>query len=266
MTLLHVVPHTLPIRARRRAEKEARTALASEAAHVARSLRADVSIAHEVCVGAPAAEIVDRAARLQADLVVMGRGAGRPLRDSLLGSTAERVLRHARMPVLAVRLPVRTPYRRPALGIELDDAAAPVLAMLFRVIPPPRPPVAIIHAHDAPYLGMVYAGLSADEIEEEEHRHRQRVAPRIAEIVGRALRAQKRDRGAVPPIETYIRSGDPRHVIETAVKKLGTDLLLLGTHGYSGVAHLFLGTVAGDVLREVRCDVLVVPPGQRTSG
>lgn len=34
---------------------------------------------------------------------------------------------------------------------------------------------------------------------------------------------------------------------------------MLGTHGYSGVAHVLLGTVAGDVLREVACDVLVVP-------
>jgi nucleotide-binding universal stress UspA family protein len=49
-------------------------------------------------------------------------------------------------------------------------------------------------------------------------------------------------------------------VISKAVKKADTDLLVLGTHGYSGVAHMFLGSVAGDVLRDVTCDVLVVPP------
>jgi hypothetical protein len=38
------------------------------------------------------------------------------------------------------------------------------------------------------------------------------------------------------------------------------DLLLLGTHGRAGLAHALLGTVAGDVLRDVQCDVLVVPP------
>jgi nucleotide-binding universal stress UspA family protein len=48
-------------------------------------------------------------------------------------------------------------------------------------------------------------------------------------------------------------------VVERAVKKADSDLLVLGTHGYSGVAHAFLGTVAGDVLRAVACDVLVVP-------
>lgn len=30
--------------------------------------------------------------------------------------------------------------------------------------------------------------------------------------------------------------------------------------GYGAVARVFLGTVAGDVLRDVPCDVLVVPP------
>lgn len=48
-------------------------------------------------------------------------------------------------------------------------------------------------------------------------------------------------------------------MIEKVVKKADTDLLVLGTHGYSRVAHVLLGTVAGDVLREVACDVLVVP-------
>jgi nucleotide-binding universal stress UspA family protein len=59
--------------------------------------------------------------------------------------------------------------------------------------------------------------------------------------------------------------GSPRLVIEKAVKKADTDLLVLGTHGYASVAYLFFGTVAGDVLREVSCDVLIVPPRPRAS-
>jgi nucleotide-binding universal stress UspA family protein len=57
-----------------------------------------------------------------------------------------------------------------------------------------------------------------------------------------------------------VRYGSARTVIEKAVKQKECDLLVLGTHGFSGVAHVFLGTVAGDVLRQVACDVLVAPP------
>lgn len=151
ITLLHVIPKALPALTRRRAEKDARTALAPETAFLSKALRSDISIEHEVSVGAPAAEIAERAARLKADLIVLGRGVGRPVRDSFLGSTAERVIRQTRMPVLPVRSTVRGPYRRPTLGLDVDAAAEPLLAMLFRVIAPPRPRVTIVHAHDAPY-------------------------------------------------------------------------------------------------------------------
>jgi nucleotide-binding universal stress UspA family protein len=262
VTLLHVVPGSLPSRARRQAEKQAKAALARQAAHAAKAAGPGVSIEHSVSVGAPAAEIARRAARLKADLVVMGRGVGRPVRDAFLGSTAERVIRQARTPVLVIRLPARARYQRPAVALDIDRAMEPVLAMLFRVIVPPPPRITIVHAHDAPYLAMAYADLSADELAQQEQRYRRTVIPRIAQAFTRALHAQDGHPGDVRGFKTSIRYGDPRSVIKAAVKKLDADLLLLGTHAYSGVAHMFLGTVAGDVLRDVRCDVLVVPPRQ----
>jgi len=55
-----------------------------------------------LAIGSPAEEILKVARRQRADLVVLGtRGMGRAAR-LLLGSTADAVLRHARLPVLAV--------------------------------------------------------------------------------------------------------------------------------------------------------------------
>ena len=48
--------------------------------------------------------------------------------------------------------------------------------------------------------------------------------------------------------------------VSDVISKAETDLLVLGTRGYSGAAYAFLGTVSGDLLREAKCDVLVVPP------
>ena len=67
------------------------------------------------------------------------------------------------------------------------------------------------------------------------------------------------DRGLAPStINTHF--VNVRSVIKAAVKRIDADLLLLGTHAYAGMSRAFLGTVAGDVLRNVSCDVLVVPP------
>jgi hypothetical protein len=55
-----------------------------------------------------------------------------------LSPLSDRVVRRAfsLTPVLVVRSPARGPCRHPALGLDLDHAAAPLLSALFRVIPP----------------------------------------------------------------------------------------------------------------------------------
>lgn len=52
--------------------------------------------------GAPSAEIADCARREQADLIVMATSSRSGLKDVLLGSTAERVLRRAGCPVMTI--------------------------------------------------------------------------------------------------------------------------------------------------------------------
>ena len=42
-------------------------------------------------------------------------------------------------------------------------------------------------------------------------------------------------------------------------ERLGTDLLVMGTHGRSGLERLFLGSTAEQVLRKARCPVMTVP-------
>lgn len=260
LTLLHVVPKSLPPRAQRRAEADAKKALAAEATSLARSLPKGVNIELIVKVGTPAVEIAKRAATPKAELIVMGRGGGRALRDVFLGSTAERVIRRGQLPVLVVRLPLRGPFRRPALALDLDRAAHGILELLLRVIPPPRPSVEIIHAYDIPYRGMIYPSLSEDDAEEYQEHYRGKALREIGKLLATSLAQAKVAPIDAPSWRTHVRYGSPRTVIEKAVKKGATDLLVLGTRGHSGVAHAFLGTVAGDVLREVACDVLVVPP------
>ena len=146
------------------------------------------------------------------------------------------------------------------LGLDLDEAAEAVLGMFFRVIPRPRPRVAIVHAHDLPTSEWPTPACRRSEMAEEERRLSTDGDRELAQVVARARHAQKRAADRVPEFKTYVRFGDPRSVLKAAARQLDTDLLVLGTHGHSGISQVFLGTVAGDILRDVRCDVLVVPP------
>lgn len=260
ITLLHVVPGGLPWSVQRSAERAAKEALTGEARHLAKSLARTVNVESVVTAGAAAAEIAACGQAAQAELIVMGRGGGRPVRDALLGSTAERVVRRSELPVLVVRLPARDAYRVPALALDLDDAADDVVAQLLRIVAPGRPMVTIIHAINDPYRGMVYSSLSEEQAADHKAQLHQEAAAQLAERVTASVVRMNVQPSDAPVWKTQIRHGPPRTMIEKAVKKAEADLLVLGTHAHTGVAYMLLGTVAGDVLRRVACDVLVVPP------
>jgi nucleotide-binding universal stress UspA family protein len=52
--------------------------------------------------------------------------------------------------------------------------------------------------------------------------------------------------------------GDPATVILETAANHGADLIVLGTHGRSGVGRLLMGSVAEKVLRKANCPVLIV--------
>ena len=265
ITLLHVISMDLPVRDRKRAEVAARKVLRAEAQELGRQLPRGVALQSVVAQGAAATEIARYATSVKAELVVMGRYGGSVLRDVFLGSTAERVIRRGQLPVLAVRLRARTPYRHPALALDIDQAANESVAMLLRIIPPKRPPVTVIHAFDVPHYGMLNPGMSTDDAEEYNDEYREKALHEIAALLRKALLRSKAGPDDAPIWKAHIRYGTPRLVIERTVRRTDTDLLVLGTRGRSGAAYIFLGTVAGDVLRNVACDVLVVPPRRQPS-
>ncbi|HYA23986.1 MAG TPA: universal stress protein [Terriglobales bacterium] len=64
----------------------------------------------------------------------------------------------------------------------------------------------------------------------------------------------------VPDAKTVIREGSPRPVIVEAAVELDCQMIVMGTHGRSGLAHLLLGSVAEYVVRNSKVPVLTVRP------
>ena len=105
--LLHVLD---PIYATGRFNAPRLRQLRREAVHDAKRRLANVArrnvngrLRHTMLNGTPYAEIVEMAVRINANMIVMGSRGRTGLGRFLVGSVAEKVIRHARCPVLIVR-------------------------------------------------------------------------------------------------------------------------------------------------------------------
>jgi nucleotide-binding universal stress UspA family protein len=204
-------------------------------------------------VGEAAEEvIVDYAAEHDVDLVVMGTHGRRGPAHFVRGSTAERVVRHAPCPVLtvgpraadpaegAVRLLLAPVDFSERAGAVIDYAAA--LAALYGAR------VDLLHAVEVPTLpdaygvGLVWPGWGP-EVEERSH----------AELMELARRLPPACRGAV-----HVEVGDPAAATLDACGRLGPDLIVMGTHGRTGLVRFALGSAAERVVQRAACPVLVV--------
>lgn len=63
--------------------------------------------------------------------------------------------------------------------------------------------------------------------------------------------------------KTLVRSGRTFHEITDAARTLKADLIIISTHGYSGLKHILLGSTTERVVRHAPCPVLVVRPSER---
>jgi nucleotide-binding universal stress UspA family protein len=75
---------------------------------------------------------------------------------------------------------------------------------------------------------------------------------------GLVEKAALRLRAAGISTTTRVFEGDPREVLVAAAADDGFDLLVVGSHGRTGLAKLLLGSVASHVVEHARCSVLVV--------
>ncbi|HEY4059107.1 MAG TPA: universal stress protein [Kofleriaceae bacterium] len=55
-----------------------------------------------------------------------------------------------------------------------------------------------------------------------------------------------------------LRTGDARDVINATAKEIGADLIVVGTHGRTGVSRVLLGSVAESIVRTAPCPVLTI--------
>jgi universal stress protein A len=60
------------------------------------------------------------------------------------------------------------------------------------------------------------------------------------------------------PAETCVRTGRPATEIVAAAREMDADLIIISTHGHTGLKHVLMGSTAENVVRHAPCPVLTV--------
>ncbi len=85
----------------------------------------------------------------------------------------------------------------------------------------------------------------------------------VTEILSKTQRAMNEARlkiigQGVPNVEVLMTEGAPFAEIVRVARELSIDLIIMGTHGRTGLRHALLGSVAEKVVRKAHCAVLTV--------
>ncbi len=210
-------------------------------------------------VGSAYAEIVRRAEAWRADLVLVGSHGHTGLTRVLLGSVAAKVARHAHCPVLVSR------QKRPGgvvlAATDLSDPSLPAVARAVAEATERGVALLVAHALDTGLVDYgieagAFFGSSAPSTTPEARKQSREV------LAGLLRDAAARFGGTG---EGLVLEGEAAGAIVRAAEERGADLLVVGTHGRTGLARLLMGSVAERVLERSPCSVLVVRQNQGAS-
>ena len=203
----------------------------------------------------PADEITSYARRHEIELIVMGtHGRGR-MAHLLLGSVAEKVARTAPCPVLTMRDNPVTPSvegLRILVPTDFSPCSDAALGCAKRMAAKLGGTVRLLHVIDNAGVGASYGS----ELFVPEPPGAQTERTREARIqLSRRILTDSRSRVTVTADVIH---GPVGTMIATYAGDAGFDLIVMGTRGRGGLAHLFMGSIAESVIRTARCPVLTV--------
>lgn len=216
-----------------------------------RAQQRGISTKTDVLQGEPYSTIIDYAESRDIDLIVMPTHGRRGLERFLLGSTTERVVRRAEVPVLTIRLDddvrVTYPYQTVLLPTDGSDCARGALETGANVAKADGATLQLLSVVDVTSFGAdVHIQMQVESFEE-----------RANDIIKEATEIAE-DTG-VESVAGSVELGTSIHrTILSYIEDTDADLVVVGTHGRTGFERYMLGSVTEKLVRTSPVPVLTV--------
>ncbi len=219
-----------------------------------RAKTAGQAVMARIEVGIPSQAVQMVAETTGADLLVVGTHGRTGLDHILIGSTAERVVRMAPCPVLAVKVEKggasaasTASIKRIVVPIDLSRCSLDALEYAVQFAKPLGASLTILHAMEPVAYGLDFSLSHAKEWRHQREYLEKRLTVLSACVNSHGVQA-----------EYALKPGLPADSIASYVTQQGYDLMIMGTHGRRGISHVLVGSIAGTMLRHAPCPVLTV--------
>jgi nucleotide-binding universal stress UspA family protein len=212
---------------------------------------ARLQVEYEVRVGKPFVELITAGKSWPADLIVVG-GSSRT-EEPFLGSTSERIVRKALIPVMVAKKLLSSEAKTFLVPTDFSACARKAAEEVLVLAKSFSAHVIFLHALD---LSHSYTVAYAHELG---------VSVPISPPLPEEIEPEWETFLAGLPLdkvdwEKSTEEGQAATTIVHQAELMQADLIVIGTHGRSGLPHMLLGSVAEKVVRRASCPVLTIRP------
>lgn len=205
----------------------------------------------------PATGILEAERELGADLIVLATHRRTGLAHLIWGSVAEKVLRESLRPVFITHqsdvLADTVPFQRILVPIDIAERSVAALLYARQLAEQFQGTVYPLHIVPSDETAFIFR-----DVYQAEENTRANVV--VAEKIARRKLAELA-REHLPPAryETILHVSDhPAKIILEVEKEIRADVLIMATHGFTGLFHLLLGSLTEKMVREAACPVLSI--------
>lgn len=209
-----------------------------------------------VRVGNPGVSLVDEVAASPADMLVLGLHR-EPGAESGAGTVAGACVRAAKTRVLLVRPEQTGAFQRVVACVDFSEASAQVVAEAARVARADNAQLDVVHVFEPPWRQLHYFAPMPENSPEFQAGFRAELVEKLRGFC-EPLKAALQGLKVQYKLDEHHSAG--RGIVEYAVNNQA-DLVVLGTHGRTGLREFVLGGTAERLLRQTPCSMLTVRPG-----
>jgi nucleotide-binding universal stress UspA family protein len=196
------------------------------------------------------------------DFVSMGTHGRSGFSHFVLGSVAERVVRHSKLPVLTVQARQGSAntitIKRFLVATDYSEHSKRAFSMAAGLAKGFGGSIELLHVWPAPYFGPGYGFDAGAFLDPAQHKS---LFDTIRENAAKEMRAFASSI-AIPEgvtVATHLESGDASSRILEIIGEKQPDLVVVGTHGRTGPRRWLLGSVAERTVQHSKSPVLIVP-------